>query len=121
MERFIAVLIENCAGEFPLWLSPEQLMILPISEKFADYAEEVKQKLAEHDIQAQVDNRDEKIGRKIRDAEVKKLPFMLILGEKEVETNTVSVRKHGSGDQGSVSFDEFLQNFKNEIQISLGN
>ena len=121
IERFIAVLIENCAGEFPLWLSPEQLMILPISEKFADYAEMIKQKLAEHDIQAEVDNRDEKIGRKIRDAEVKKLPFMLILGEKEVDTKTVSVRKHGTGDQGSVTIDEFLQNFKNEIKLSLGN
>lgn len=121
MERFIAVLIENCAGEFPLWLSPEQLMILPISEKFSSYAEEVKQFLALHDIQSQVDNRDEKIGRKIRDAEVKKLPYMLILGEKEVETRTVSIRKHGSGDQGSVGLDEFLHIFKKAIDESLGN
>jgi len=120
MERFIAVLIENCAGEFPLWLSPEQLMILPISEKYADYAEEVKQKLEMHDIRAQVDNRDEKIGRKIRDSEVKKLPFMLIVGEKEVENNTVAVRRHGSGDQGSVSLDEFLLEFNKSVEESLG-
>ncbi|HOY94599.1 MAG TPA: threonine--tRNA ligase [Catalimonadaceae bacterium] len=120
MERFIAVLIENCAGNFPLWLSPEQLMILPISEKFADYAEEVRIFLDSHDVRAQVDHRDEKIGRKIRDAEVKKLPFMLIVGEKEVETGTVAVRKHGSGDQGSQTLTEFLAEFHKEIEKSFG-
>jgi threonyl-tRNA synthetase len=121
MERFIAVLIENCAGNFPLWLSPEQLMILPISEKFADYAEEVRIFLDSHDVRAQVDHRDEKIGRKIRDAEVKKLPYMLIVGEKEVETKTVSVRRHGSGDQGSATLEEFLGMFQVSINESLGN
>jgi threonyl-tRNA synthetase len=120
MERFIAVLIENCAGNFPLWLSPEQLMILPISEKFADYAEEVRIFLDSHDVRAQVDHRDEKIGRKIRDAEVKKLPYMLIVGEKEVETKTVSVRRHGSGDQGSATLEEFLGMFQVSIDESLG-
>ncbi len=119
MERFIAVLIENCAGEFPLWLSPEQLIILPISEKFAAYAEEVKNLLEVEDIMAQVDNRDEKIGRKIRDAEVRKLPYMLIVGEKEVENNMVSVRKHGSGDLGSLSISDFLAEFKKSVAESL--
>lgn len=119
MERFIAVLIENCAGEFPLWLSPEQLIILPISEKFAAYAEEVKNLLEAEDIMAQVDNRDEKIGRKIRDAEVRKLPYMLIVGEKEVENNMVSVRKHGSGDLGSLSITDFLAEFKKSVAESL--
>ena len=119
MERFIAVLIENCAGEFPLWLSPEQLIILPISEKFAAYAEEVKNLLEAEDIMAQVDNRDEKIGRKIRDAEVRKLPYMLIVGEKEVENNMVSVRKHGFGDLGSLSITDFLAEFKKSVAESL--
>lgn len=120
MERFIAVLIENCAGNFPLWLAPEQLMILPISEKYAAYAEEVRVFLETHEIRGLVDNRDEKIGRKIRDAEVKKLPYMLIVGEKEAETKTVAIRKHGSGDQGSVSQPEFLEVFRKEIESSLG-
>ena len=120
MERFVAVLIEHCAGEFPLWLAPEQLMILPISEKFADYAEEVRAMLEEHDIRGLVDNRDEKIGRKIRDAEVKKLPYMLIVGEKEAETRSVAIRKHGEGDQGSVSLDEFVPLFQKAVAESLG-
>ena len=120
MERFIAVLIENCAGNFPLWLSPEQLMILPISEKYADYAEEVRIYLETNDIRGLVDNRDEKIGRKIRDAEVKKLPYMLIVGEKEVENRTVSVRRHGSGDQGSSGLEEFLTEFQTAIKESFG-
>ena len=120
MERFVAVLIEHCAGEFPLWLAPEQLMILPISEKFAEYAEEVRALLEEHDIRGLVDNRDEKIGRKIRDAEVKKLPYMLIVGEKEAENRTVSIRKHGEGDQGSVSLQEFVPPFQKAVEASLG-
>ncbi len=95
-------------------------MILPISEKFADYAEEVRIFLDSHDVRAQVDHRDEKIGRKIRDAEVKKLPYMLIVGEKEVETKTVSVRRHGSGDQGSATLEEFLGMFQVSIDESLG-
>ncbi|MFN6944122.1 MAG: threonine--tRNA ligase [Cytophagaceae bacterium] len=115
MERFVAVLIEHCAGNFPLWLSPEQIAILPISEKFADYAAEVYSKLEEHDIRGITDHRDEKIGRKIRDAEVKKIPYMLIMGEKEKEEGKVSVRKHGEGDKGSLTIEEFIAFFKNEI------
>ncbi len=112
MERFIGVLIEHCAGKFPLWLAPEQYALLPISERFADYAEQVKAKLEEYDIRGIIDNRSEKIGRKIRDAEVKKIPIMLIIGEQEVEEGKVSVRKQGDGDKGSMSIEEFVAYFK---------
>ncbi|MBW3545359.1 MAG: hypothetical protein KY428_07135, partial [Bacteroidetes bacterium] len=120
-ERFVAVLIEHCAGNFPLWLSPEQVAILPISEKFANYAEQVQQYLQEHDIRGTIDHRDEKIGRKIRDAEVQKVPYMLIVGEKEQEQQQVSIRRHGAGDQGSVNLDAFVGQFQEEIskQLSL--
>lgn len=111
LERFVAVLIEHCAGNFPLWLAPEQLAVLPISEKFNNYAQQVVNSLKERDIRGVLDDRDEKIGRKIRDAEVKKIPYMLIVGEKEVADNKVAVRKHGAGDQGSLGLDEFLQQF----------
>lgn len=121
LERFVAVLIEHCAGKFPLWLSPEQITILPISEKYKEYAEEIKAALEEQDIVGQIDNRDEKIGRKIRDAEVKKIPFMLIVGEKEQEESKISVRKHGEGDLGSLSLDEFIAHFKGIIAESLNN
>jgi len=120
MERFIAVLIENCAGDFPLWLSPDQVIILPISEKYAAYAEEVKNHLESLDIRASIDHRDEKIGRKIRDAEVGKFPFMLIAGEKEAESNSVSVRRHGQGDLGSLSLQEFTSLFTEAVAGSLG-
>jgi len=120
MERFIAVLIEHCAGNFPLWLAPEQLTILPISEKFADYATSVQAQLEESGIRAMIDHRDEKIGRKIRDAEMKKLPYMIIVGEKEAETQTLSVRRHGEGDQGSLSVSEFVTQFQAEIEASIG-
>ncbi|MHA7128656.1 threonine--tRNA ligase [Algoriphagus namhaensis] len=119
LERFVAVLIEHCAGNFPLWLSPDQINILPISEKFKDYAEEIKALLDEHDISGHVDNRDEKIGRKIRDSEVKKVPFMLIVGEKEQEERKVSVRKHGEGDLGSFSPEEFIAYFQGIIAEAL--
>ena len=113
MERFIGVLIEHCAGKFPLWLSPEQFALLPISERYNDYCQKLKEQLAEHDIHGFVDDRNEKIGRKIRDTEVKKIPLMMIVGEKEVESGTVSVRKQGEdGDQGSMTFDEFITYFK---------
>ncbi|MGR3809183.1 threonine--tRNA ligase [Jiulongibacter sp. NS-SX5] len=108
MERFIAILIENTAGNFPLWLSPDQIAILPISEKYEDYANEVFLELQEKDIRGYVDHRDEKIGRKIRDAEVNKIPLMLILGEKEQEERKVSVRKKGEGDLGQLTIDEFI-------------
>ncbi|MDN3670907.1 threonine--tRNA ligase [Echinicola jeungdonensis] len=119
LERFVAVLIEHCAGNFPLWLSPEQINILPISEKFIDYANKVHQLLEENDIVGNIDNRDEKIGRKIRDAEVKKVPFMLIVGEKEEQEGKVSIRKHGEGDLGSFTPEEFVKYFKNIISESL--
>ncbi len=115
LERFIAVLTEHCAGNFPLWLSPEQIAVLPISEKYADYAQEVFKHLQANDIRGFVDHRDEKIGRKIRDAEVKKVPYMLIVGEKEQENNQVSVREHGEGDLGQMSLSDFEELFQNKI------
>lgn len=116
MERFVAVLIEHCAGNFPLWLSPEQVAVLPISEKYANYAQQVFEALEQHDITGFIDHRDEKIGRKIRDAEIKKVPFMLIVGEKEQEENKVSVRKHGEGDQGSFLLKEFMNHFNGQVE-----
>ena len=118
MERFTAILIENTAGQFPLWLSPDQIAILPISEKFADYAEEVFFQLQDHDIRGFVDHRDEKIGRKIRDAEVTKVPFMLIVGEKEAAEGKLSVRRKGEGDIGSMTIEEFTAFFKKEAAIA---
>lgn len=108
LERFVAVLIEHCAGNFPLWLSPEQVAVLPISERFNDYGAQVIQELKNRDIRGYLDDRNEKIGRKIRDAEVKKVPFMLVVGEKEAAENKVAVRRHGVGDQGSVSLTDFM-------------
>jgi threonyl-tRNA synthetase len=107
MERFVAVLLEHCAGDFPLWLSSEQFAILPISEKYNEYAQKLSDLLNISDIRGFVDDRNEKIGKKIRDAEIAKVPFMLILGEKEVELNQVSVRQRGEGDKGSMSAEEF--------------
>jgi threonyl-tRNA synthetase len=114
LERFVAVLIEHCAGNFPLWLAPDQIAVLPISERFNDYARQVYDRLKGQDIRGLLDDRDEKIGRKIRDAETKKIPYMLIVGEKEVAENKVAVRKHGQGDQGSVLLDEFVDRFRVE-------
>ncbi len=112
MERFMSILIEHTAGKFPLWLTPEQYAILPISDNFLDYAKEVETALAAQDIRGFIDDRTESIGRKIRDTELKKIPLMLIIGEKEVEAGQVSVRKQGEGDQGSMSVDEFVAYFK---------
>jgi len=117
LERFVAVLIEHCAGNFPLWLSPEQFVILPISEKYEDYAKKLSESLKDSDICGLIDFRDEKIGRKIRDAEVKKIPYMLIVGEKETAEGLVSVRKHGQGDLGSMSIEEFKQQIIKEITV----
>jgi threonyl-tRNA synthetase len=114
LERFVAVLIEHCAGNFPLWLSPDQIAVLPISEKFNSYAALVLDKLKGKDIRGFVDDRDEKIGRKIRDAEVKKVPYMLIVGEKEVAEDKVAVRRHGAGDQGVMLLEEFADKFEKE-------
>ncbi|MEJ7694377.1 threonine--tRNA ligase [Daejeonella sp.] len=117
LERFVAVLIEHCAGEFPLWLTPEQFIVLPISEKYEDYAKKVLESLNNTDIRGLIDSRDEKIGRKIRDAEVKKIPYMLIIGEKEMNDGMVSVRKHGHGDAGSMTLEEFNNQLVKEITI----
>ncbi|MBS1522860.1 MAG: threonine--tRNA ligase [Bacteroidetes bacterium] len=117
LERFVAVLIEHCAGNFPLWLSPEQFTILPISEKYEEYAKKLSDILKDSDICGLIDFRDEKIGRKIRDAEVKKIPYMLIVGEKEAAEGKVSVRKHGQGDLGSMTIEEFKQQIIKEITV----
>ena len=115
MERFVAVLLEHCGGNFPLWLTPEQVKILPVSDKYNDYAKEVAQFLEISDIRALVDERNEKIGRKIRDAEVSKTPFMLIVGEKEVDSGQLSVRRHGQGDQGAMSKEKFIKLIADEV------
>ena len=115
MERFVAVLIEHTGGKFPLWLTPEQVVILPISEKYNDYAQNVAEYFDQNDIRAIVDDRNEKIGRKIRDNEVKRIPYLLIVGEKEMENDEVSVRKQGEGDQGSMKFTTFAENLKEEV------
>ena len=114
MERFISILIEHTGGKFPLWLAPEQFAILPISDRFNEYAAKVEQELAQHDIRGGVDDRGEKVGRKIRDAEVKKVPFMLIVGEKETENGTLSVRKQGDGDIGTMTVAEFAAYFQQQ-------
>ena len=119
LERFIAVLIEHCAGKFPLWLTPEQIAVLPISEKYNDYAKKVLGLLNNYDIRGLIDDRNEKIGRKIRDTEVKKVPFMLVVGEKEEAENTVSVRRQGEGDLGSMSIEAFATLIKKEIDSRL--
>jgi len=119
MERFIAVLIEHCGGNFPLWLTPTQVSILPISEKYNDYAQELVNLLEKSDIRALVDARNEKVGRKIRDAEVQKIPFMLIVGEKEVSTGEVAVRRHGLGDIGTMSHDAFATLVQAEVDKEL--
>lgn len=109
MERFVAVLIEHTAGVFPLWLTPEQFILLPISEKYEEYAKKVLSLLARFDLRGSIDDRNEKTGKKIRDAEISKIPFMLIVGEKEEAENSVSVRRHGEGDMGSMSIEEFAR------------
>ncbi len=121
IERFVAVLIEHCAGNFPLWLTPDQIAVLAISEKYEKYASEVFESLKQNDIRGLLDNRDEKIGRKIRDAEIKKIPFMIIIGEKERDQQQVSVRRHGGEDLGSISLDDFVSLFKNEVKSALIN
>lgn len=117
MERFVAVLIEHCAGDFPLWLAPEQFIILPVSEKYEEYSKKLLESLNNSDIRGLIDFRDEKVGRKIRDAEVKKFPYMIILGEKEVESGKISVRKRGGVDLGTMDIDSFRDLIKKEINI----
>lgn len=119
MERFIAVLLEHTAGNFPLWLTPDQVILLPISEKYQKYSEKVLESLENSEIRALLDTRNEKTGRKIRDAEVAKIPFMVIIGEKEEETGTISVRKHGEGDIGTFTIAEFVEFIKKEEDKTL--
>ncbi len=116
MERFVAVLIEHCAGNFPLWLTPDQFIILPISEKYQTYAEKVLNLLKKYDLRGFIDGRSEKTGRKIRDAELKKIPYMLIVGEKEEKEETVSVRKHGEGDLGTHEIADFARLITEEVE-----
>ncbi|KFF01154.1 threonyl-tRNA synthetase [Chryseobacterium formosense] len=112
MERFIAILLENTAGDFPLWLAPDQFIILPISEKYVDYSKKVSQLLENHDISGLIDDRNEKTGKKIRDAELKKIPFMLVVGENEEKDGTISVRRRGEGDLGVMNLEDFVAYFK---------
>lgn len=120
MERFVAVLLEHTAGNFPLWLTPDQVIVLPISEKFQDYAKNVFELLNNSDIRAQIDLRNEKAGKKIRDAELLKIPYMLVIGEREEENGLVSVRKHGSGDIGPKKIEEFINTIHQEVKKELG-
>jgi len=119
MERFIAILLEHTGGNFPLWLTPDQVIILPISDKYQKYAKKVSELLENSEIRALIDSRSEKTGRKIRDAEMSKIPYMLIVGEKEENEGTVSVRKHGEGDLGTLELDAFIASVKEEINRTL--
>ena len=121
MERFVAVLIEHTAGHFPLWLTPTQVAILPISEKYVDYANQLKQEFYLSDVRATVDDRSEKIGRKIRDAEISHVPYLLIVGEKEMAEGTVSVRRQGQGDQGTMTKEDFIKKISQEVADMLKN
>jgi threonyl-tRNA synthetase len=119
MERFVAVLLEHTAGKFPLWLTPEQVVVLPISEKFNDYAKKVVEFLNNSDIRALIDDRNEKIGKKIRDNELKRIPYLLIVGEKEEETRTVSVRQQGEADKGAMLLEAFAGLIQNEVNCQM--
>jgi threonyl-tRNA synthetase len=121
LERFVAVMIENNSGKFPLWLAPDKAVLLPISEKFNDYAANVLEILNNSDICTLIDDRNEKIGKKIRDSELKRIPYLLIIGEKEAENGTVSVRKQGEGDKGSMKIDEFVNFIRSEINREIAN
>ncbi|MBQ2352143.1 MAG: threonine--tRNA ligase, partial [Bacteroidales bacterium] len=116
MERFVAVLIEHTAGKFPIWLAPNQFVVLPISEKFNDYAHEVVNKLKDLNVNGIIDERNEKIGRKIRDNELKRIPYLLIVGEKEQENGQLSVRKQGAGDMGAMTVEEFANIVNEEVK-----
>ncbi|MDM1049566.1 MULTISPECIES: threonine--tRNA ligase [Sphingobacterium] len=117
IERFVAVLIEHCGGQFPLWLAPEQFIVLPVSEKYEEYAQKLLESLNNSDIRGLIDLRDEKVGRKIRDAEVKKMPYMVIVGEKEMESGSISIRKHGGVDLGSMSPEAFKELLIKEVTV----
>jgi threonyl-tRNA synthetase len=115
VERFIGILIENCAGKFPLWLAPVQVKLATVTDANADYANEVARALELADVRVTIDDRNEKIGRKIRDNELKRIPYMLIVGEKEQETKTLSVRRQGAGDLGAMSVEEFAKLVNDEV------
>ena len=119
MERFVAVLLEHCAGDFPLWLATDQISILPISENYNEYAENLLELLNNYDIRGFVDDRNEKIGKKIRESELGKVPFMLIIGEKEATNGEVSVRQRGEGDIGSMSVEKFAELINSKIKTEL--
>jgi threonyl-tRNA synthetase len=121
MERFVAVLIEHTGGKFPLWLTPEQAVVLPISEKYNDYAEKVLKYLNNYDIRTLIDDRNEKIGKKIRDNELKRIPYLLIVGEKEMESESISVRRQGVGDKGAMTLEAFVSFMKEEVNQELRN
>jgi len=114
-ERFIGFLLEHYAGKFPLWLAPVQVKILPISDKFIDYANQIKQALAKKHIRTSIDDRNEKIGKKIREAELLRVPYMLVIGEKELNENKVAIRRQGKGDAGTKPLDEFINEISEEI------
>ncbi len=116
MERFVAVLIEHTAGKFPLWLTPEQAVILPVIVKYNLYAAQVLISFYKYDIRAVIDDRNEKIGKKIRDNEMKRIPYLLIVGEREANENTISVRKQGEGDKGSMPLKDFAESVNAEIE-----
>jgi threonyl-tRNA synthetase len=119
MERFVAVLIEHTGGKFPLWLTPDQAVVLPVSEKYNDYAKKVCELLNNYDIRASIDDRNETIGKKIRENELKRIPFLLIVGEKEADSNLVSVRRQGQGDQGQMSVEDFVNFVNQEVKKEL--
>lgn len=119
MERFVAVLIEHTAGKFPLWLTPDQVVVLPISEKYHDYAEKVLKFLNNYDIRTLIDTRNEKIGKKIRDNELKRIPYLLVVGEKEAADETVAVRRQGEGDKGSMKLEAFRDFVADEVRKQL--
>ena len=118
MERFIAILIEHCEGNFPLWLAPEQIVILPINENVLNYAENINKSLSDDGLRSSIDYRNEKISRKVRDAELKKVPYMMIIGDNEMSSNTISVRKKSKGDIGKMSLNDFLSNIKTDLSPS---
>jgi threonyl-tRNA synthetase len=118
-ERFIGFLLEHYAGNLPAWLSPKQVSVLPISDKYLPYAQKLVDLMKINDIRALVDDRNEKIGKKIRDAEMKKIPFMLVVGENEMQEESVSVRKHGEGDSGKMSATDFVHYFKDQLTVKI--
>ena len=121
LERFTAVLIEHTAGHFPLWLTPDQVVILPVSEKYNDYAQELKTYFEDKDLRVSVDDRNEKVGRKIRDNELKRIPYMLIVGEKEKADGLVSMRQQGGGEQATMSKADFAKRLNDEVAEQLKN